>query len=346
MSHPAPVPALTVAGTGSYLPHEPIGLQTYLAAGLTLSPMDNGPLTRPPARRHHVKPGERAAEMIERAARPMFDRLGVDPASGVDLLLTNVLLPDDLFTGCGADTAARLGLTPHSILDVHNSGCASFPYMLMLASAMLAAQGGRGALIANVQNTAGQIFDQSANRLKNHSVVAGDGCGVAYVTVGGGSTGDAGGRVLGVRTRNTPSAARDVGMATDDGRLYWESGSSVLDVRFDPDRTAATLELGNRIVPEVVRELAAECGFAVEDINVLITNQPNRVFLRNWREGLGLPPERHLDTYDDCGNLYGAAAPVTLHQAVSDGRVRPGDLVVVAGFAHAGDFAAAAAIRW
>lgn len=337
-----PAPPLAVAGTGSYLPHEPIDLRAYVAAGLTLSPMDNGPLVRPPARRHHIKPGERAAEMIERAARPMFDRLGLDPARDVDLLLTNVLLPDDLFTGCGADAAERLGITPASILDVHNSGCASFPYMLMLASAMLAAQGGRGALIANVQNTAGQIFDQPDNRLKQHSVVAGDGCGVAYVT----AATDTGARVLGVRTRNTPSAARDVGMATGDGRYYWESGSSVLDVRFDPERTAATLALGNRIVPELVREVAAECGFAVEDIDVLITNQPNRIFLRNWRDALGLPAERHLDTYDDYGNLYGAAAPITLHRAAAEGRVRPGDLVVLAGFAHAGDFAAAAAIRW
>ncbi|MFE0766373.1 3-oxoacyl-ACP synthase III family protein [Streptomyces smyrnaeus] len=330
--------AVGIAGTGSHLPHEPIGVETYLAAGLELSPMDNGPLLRPPQWRHHVKPGDRAAELIERAALPMFERLGVDPAAEVDLLLTNVLLPDDLFTGCGADTADRLGITPESIIDLHNGGCASFPYMLKIATGLMAAHGARGALIANVQNTAGQIFAQPGNRFKQHSVVAGDGCGVAYLTA------DASSRLLGVRTRNTPATARDVGMATEDGRHYWESGSGVLDVQFDAAKTKETLDLGNRIVPELVRELAQEHGFAVEDIDVLITNQPNRIFLRNWRTALGLPPERHLDTYDLYGNLYGAAAPVTLHRALTDGRIEPGDLVVTAGFAHAGDFAAAAAL--
>ncbi|CAM5279237.1 hypothetical protein SALBM135S_08618 [Streptomyces alboniger] len=56
--------------------------------------------------------------------------------------------------------------------------------------------------------------------------------------------------------------------------------------------------------------------------------------------------KRHLDTFDRCGNLYGAAVPVTLDQAARDGELRDGDLVVMSGFAHAGDFAAAAAVRW
>ncbi|MEU5977244.1 3-oxoacyl-[acyl-carrier-protein] synthase III C-terminal domain-containing protein [Streptomyces sp. NPDC047315] len=335
-------PAVGIVGTGSYLPHEPIDLEHYLAAGLELSPMDRGPLFRPPQRRHHVKPGDRASELIERAALPMFDRLGLDPARHVDLLLTNVLLPDDLFTGSGADTAHRLGIAPRTVLDVHNGGCASFQYMMEIAATFVGAGRARGVLVANVQNTAGQIFEQDGNRFKQHSLVAGDGCGVAYLAAGA----ETGGRLLGVRTRNTPSTARDIGMATDDGRHYWESGPSVLDVRFDPAVTKDTVEFGNRIVPELVRELADECGFDVADVDAFITNQPNRIFLRNWRTELDIEEERHLNTYDRYGNLYGAAVPVTLHDAVTRGRIAPGDLVVTAGFAHAGDFAAACAFRW
>lgn len=343
---PVPTPSAAgvqpvgIAGTGSYLPHEPISLDTYVAAGLQLTPMDNGPLFRAPTLRHHIEPGERAAELVERAAAPMFERLGIDPARDVDLLITNVLLPDDLFTGCGADAAARLGIAPEWIVDLHNGGCASFQYMLKIASSIMAGSGARGALIANVQNTAGQIFDLPGNRFKSHGVGAGDGCGVAYVTAG------AEHRLLGVRTRNTPATARDLGMATPDGRRYWQSGDSVLDVQFDAAKTKETLDLGNRLVPEVVRELAEQCGFAVEDIDVLITNQPNRIFLRNWRTALGLDATRHLDTYDRFGNLYGAGVPVTLHDAVTAGRIESGALVVMAGFAHAGDFAAAAAFQW
>lgn len=332
-----------IVGTGSYLPHEPISLESYIQAGLEVTPMDNSPLLRAPQFRHHVAPGERASAMIEKAARPMFERLGVDPARDVDVLITNVLLPDDLFTGCGADTAHRLGMAPEWIIDLHNGGCASFQYMLKIVSTIVASGGARTALIANVQNTAGQVFDLTDNRFKSHSVTAGDGCGVVYVTA---DAGEDHARLLGVRTRNTPATARDLGVCKGEDRYYWQSGNNAIDVQFDADKTKQTLALGNRLVPELVSELACACGFAVEDIDILITNQPNRIFLRNWRTSLGIAEERHVDTYDQYGNLYGAGVPVTLHDAVTTGRVKPGDLAVMAGFAHAGDFAAAAAFRW
>ncbi|WP_245766751.1 3-oxoacyl-[acyl-carrier-protein] synthase III C-terminal domain-containing protein [Streptomyces colonosanans] len=79
---------------------------------------------------------------------------------------------------------------------------------------------------------------------------------------------------------------------------------------------------------------------------MLVTNQPNRIFLKNWRQALKLDEAQHLDTFDRYGNLYGAAVPVTLDRAARAGALRDGDLVVMSGFAHAGDFAAAAAVRW
>ena len=83
-----------------------------------------------------------------------------------------------------------------------------------------------------------------------------------------------------------------------------------------------------------------------KDIDLLVTNQPNRAFLRNWREALELPASKHLDTFDECGNLFAAGIPVNLDRAISDGQVKPGDVVMMAAFAHAGDFAGAAALRW
>ena len=87
-------------------------------------------------------------------------------------------------------------------------------------------------------------------------------------------------------------------------------------------------------------------GLSAKDIDLLVTNQPNRVFLRNWREALELPESRHLDTFDECGNLFGAGIPINLDRAISDGQVKAGDVVMMAAFAHAGDFAGAAAVRW
>jgi 3-oxoacyl-[acyl-carrier-protein] synthase III len=103
---------------------------------------------------------------------------------------------------------------------------------------------------------------------------------------------------------------------------------------------------GNRMVPEMIFEACREAGVIVREIDLLVTNQPNPYFLRNWREALELPQEAHPDTFDNYGNMFGAAIPITLEHAIVDGRLNSGDLLALAGFAHAGDYAAAAIIRW
>ncbi|KUJ69190.1 3-oxoacyl-ACP synthase [Streptomyces albus subsp. albus] len=331
---------LGIVDFGSYLPENVVGPEFFADESAPADPLAELPLFRVPATRHHVAREDRAADMIAKAARPLFERLGREPAGNVDVLITNVLLPDELFTGIGAEAADRLGCTPEWIVDLHNGGCASFMYMLRLAEKIMADGSARTALIANVQNTAGQMFAQSDVRKLSHAPMPGDGCGVAYLELGGPSP------VLGVTTRNIPEYAYDLGLVTPDKRKYWEPGTGQMDIHFDETKTTEILQRGNTLVPELVQALCAELDVPTEEIDLLVTNQPNRIFLKNWREALGLPDERHLDTFDRFGNLYGAAVPITLDQALRAGRVRDGDLVVMSGFAHAGDFASAAAVRW
>lgn len=330
---------VSILDFGSYLPETEVGVDFYAADGRDVAFADS-PLFRAPKARRHVAPGERAAEMIEKATLPMLERLGRAPAD-IDILLTNVLLPDLPFTGCGAEVAQRLGWTPEWILDVHNSGCASFLYMIKLAGALMNSGGGaRTALLCNVQNTAGQLFTQSDIRTQPHAAGPGDGCGVAFLEAGDTSP------VLALLTRNFPEYATDVGVQTADGRRYWEPGTGQMDVRFTESRIPVILNQGNTVVPALVKDLCAEIGTAPSDVDVLVTNQPNRMYLRNWQAGLRIDPGRHLDTFDRFGNLYGAGVPVTVDHALREGALHDGELLVMAAFAHAGDFAAAAAVRW
>jgi 3-oxoacyl-[acyl-carrier-protein] synthase-3 len=329
-----------IAGFASHLPGEQIGVDFFFGTNGDGDPLADNPLLRAPAHRHHIGPGESAAEMIETAAQELFERLGLEPEDNIDLLVTNVLLPDVPITGSGAAVAARLGCRPEWIVDLHNGGCASFSYMLKLTEGLMASGRAKTALLCNVQNTAGRIFVHPELRPHPQAAIPGDGCGLAYVVAGGGSP------VLAVETRNEPSFAADMSMARADGTQYWEPSSNQAMISFNRDRFREIIERGNRLVPEIVRELCERIGVASSEIDVLVTNQPNRLFLKNWREALEIDPNRHVDTFDRFGNLYGAGVPVTLDHAVREGTVRDGDLVVLAGFAHAGDFAAAAALRW
>ncbi|HUA74723.1 MAG TPA: 3-oxoacyl-[acyl-carrier-protein] synthase III C-terminal domain-containing protein [Solirubrobacteraceae bacterium] len=335
---PSPGDEMRIVGFGSYLPEHRVGADYFFEDG---DPLAANALLRAPSFRHHAAPEERGAEMIERAARPMFERLGLDPRDCVDILLTNVLLPDNPITGSGAEVAHRLGSQPEVIIDLHNAGCASFMYMLKLARALIRDGAGRTALLCTVQNCAGKLCALPQARTKAPSAIPGDGCGVAYVTAG-----EDGGAVLAIETRNVPSYALDMKIGAPDGRSYWEPGTSELSITVDTKNLSEILKHGNEIIPTLVTAVCEQIGRAPADVDVLVTSQPNRVYLHNWSQALQIDPARHIDTFDRFGNLMSASVAVTMDHAAREGKLHPGDLVVMAGFAHAGDFAAAAAMRW
>ncbi len=134
-------------------------------------------------------------------------------------------------------------------------------------------------------------------------------------------------------------------LAIDPPRKWWQPGPGEGCIGFTESKITEVLARGNRQVPEVALAVCDRIGLHSKDIDLLVTNQPNRVFLRNWREALEVPRERHRDTFDECGNLFGAGIPVNLDRAISDGQVKTGEVVLMVAFAHAGDFAGAAAVR-
>ena len=256
------------------------------------------------------------------------------------MLITHTQLPDMPFYGGGAGMAHRLGMKPNWVLDLHNGGCAAFVLGLKVARNLLASGEGQTALIAVAQNSAGQVFDQPTVRRKAQASVPGDGAAVGLVTVSDESP------IIDVECRTYGEYAGDMTIAVDPPRKWWQPGPGELHIGFTESKITKVLARGNRQVPEVAYAVCDRIGMKPKDLDLLVTNQPNRVFLRNWREALELPKERHVDTFNDCGNLFAAGIPINFDRAISDGTLKKGDVVMMAAFAHAGDFAGAAAIKW
>jgi 3-oxoacyl-[acyl-carrier-protein] synthase III len=177
-------------------------------------------------------------------------------------------------------------------------------------------------------------------RRKAQAAVPGDGAAVGLLTVSDRSP------VLDIECRTYGEYAGDMTVEIDPPRKYWAAGPGEPSLGFTEGKITKVLARGNRLVPEVSYAVCDRIGVKPKDIDLLVTNQPNRAFLRNWRDALELPKERHVDTFEECGNLFAAGIPVNLDRAISDGQLKAGDLVMMAGFAHAGDFAGAAAVRW
>jgi 3-oxoacyl-[acyl-carrier-protein] synthase-3 len=331
--------SVSLIDVSTYLPGEPISADYYAQFAESDDLRDNV-MFRAPKFRHHVAEDETAIDMVERAAAGLVERHGQDTIAGADILITHTQMPDMPFYGGGGGMAHRLGMKPNWVLDLHNGGCAAFVLALKVARTLIESGEGRTALIAIAQNAAGQAFDQPTVRRKAQSSVPGDGAAVGLVTMSDQSP------ILDIECRTYGEFAGDMTLAVDPPRKWWQPGTGEGYIGFTESKITKVLARGNRQVPEVSYAVADRIGVKPKDLDLLVTNQPNRAFLRNWREALELPKERHRDTFEDCGNLFAAGIPINLDRAITAGQLKKGDIVMMSAFAHAGDFAGAAAVRW
>jgi 3-oxoacyl-[acyl-carrier-protein] synthase-3 len=333
------LPPVSLIDVASYLPGDSVGTE-YFTPYMRSDRMAKNVMFRSPKGRHHVDREETPMDMVAKAIEPLVERHGAQAISGVDVLLTHTQLPYNPIVGCGSEVARRLGMRPGWVLDIQNSGCAAFVYMMSLARMILRTTDARSALIATIQNSAGTVFTQPDIRKLAQAPVPGDGCGVGLLVKSNEAP------ILDVECRTYPEFGGDMDFNTGSDRKWWEPGEGQGCVSFTESKITKVFARGNRLVPEIALEVCDRIGVKGRDIDTFVTNQPNRLFLRNWHDALELPAERHPDTFDRCGNLFGAGIPVTLDIENQAGRLRNGSIVLLAAFAHAGDFAGAAAVRW
>lgn len=330
---------VSLVDVASYLPENRVSLDYFLNYA-EHDELANNTMFRAPQFRHHAAPNETATDMIEQACRAIIERHGMSKLQKIDILITHSQLPDTPFVGCGGEVAHRLGIHPEWIIDLHNGGCASFVYMLKLARQIMQSAGVHSALIACAQNCAGQIFTQPEVRKSAQAAIPGDGAGVGLLELSDISP------ILDIECRHYVEYAGEMQCVASPPRKYWQPGPGQCKIGFTEQNITKVLLRGSRQVPDVVQAVCDKIGIAPSELGMLITNQPNRTFLKNWQTSLAIPAERYPDTFNHCGNLFGAAIPVTLDSIVSAGQLPIGSILMLAGFAHAGDFAGAAAIRW
>ena len=148
--------------------------------------------------------------------------------------------------------------------------------MMSVARSLMTTMGAKTALLCNVQTSAGRVFAHPDNRFLPQAAVPGDGCGVGYLVASDESP------VRAIATRSYGEFSADMQVKSDDGGAWWAPRTTPLHIDFTESRVATIVSRGNALVPKIIREACAAAELDVEDIDVLVTNQPNPVFLRNW----------------------------------------------------------------
>lgn len=288
--------------------------------------------------RHWIEGDVGASELAEHASRAALAEAGLQP-SDIDLILFATLSPDLNFPGSACLLQARLGIPGVAAMDIRNQ-CTGFLYGLKTADAFIRAGMARNVLLvgAEVHSTGLDI----STRGRDVAVLFGDGAGAAVV---GPSSDDS-------RVIDTELHA--------DGRhaeiLMVEAPAS----RLNPRLTVEMMEAGRHFpkmdgrsvfkhacerLPEVIQSILARNGFSLSDVDVMVPHQANLRINEMVAKQLGFPPDRVVHNIQRYGNTTAASIPIALHEAVQDGRIQKGQLVLLAGFG-AGLTWGASLVRW
>ncbi len=318
-----------VRGVGSYLPAETL---TNADLAKFVDTSDEWIVERSGIReRHRAAPDEFTSDLATHAARAALAHAGID-ARDIDLVVVATATPDYTFPATAVEVQARLGITHGFAYDLQ-AVCSGFVFGLATADAQIKAGLAKRALVIGAE-TFTRILDWSD---RTTCVLFGDGAGAVVLEAaeGEGTSADRG--IL-------ASSLRSDGRHRE--KLYVDGGPS-------RTQTAGHLRMEGKEVfkhavtnlADVIEVLFHETGLTSADIDWFVPHQANRRIIDATGKRLGIPPEKVVMTLQHHGNTSAASIPLALDVAVKDGRIKPGDMVMLE--AMGGGFTwGAVLLRW
>ena len=276
--------------------------------------------------RTHAGPGEATSDFAIRSARECLEQANVS-ADDVDLIIVATMTPDHLCPSTACLVQHALGCSQAAAIDV-NAACTGFVYALVMASQFVKTGCSRNALVIGAE-TLTVIMDPED---KKTYPLFGDGAGtvlltaddepseekssgiISYKLASDGSFGDAL-IVPGCGSRSPPSTEvieKRQQFLKMDGRTIFKWAV--------------------RLLPEIVKETLEMASMTLEDVDLFIPHQANTRIIDAAVDAMGMDPEKVFVNLDRYGNTSAASIPVAIVEAVEQGRIKPGDNVLMVGF--------------
>jgi 3-oxoacyl-[acyl-carrier-protein] synthase-3 len=270
---------------------------------------------------------EALSDLALPACRDALAEAGIE-GKDIDLLIVATVTPDMAFPSTGAILADILGAADAAAYDL-SAGCTGFMYALAQAYGMLAGGLSKRALVVG-----GDILSRILDWTDRSTLVLfGDGAGAVVLE----SVPERG--FLGF----------ELGADGGGGESLWlpGSGSRVFEhpERFVKMNGREVFKFATRVLVQSAEELLATCGVSIDDVDLYIPHQANVRIIDHATRKLGIPSERVVVNVDRYGNTSSGSIPLALADAAADGRLRPGQLVLMTGMG-AGLTWGSALIRW
>jgi len=304
-----------IAGIGSYLPKK---IVTNHDLEKTMDTSDEWIRERTGIKRRHIAGDDETTSSMGLAAAKLAMEMAGVGADDIDLIIVGTATPDKIFPATACIIQRQLGVKGCPAFDVH-AACSGFVFGLDLANRYVKTGGARTALV---------IGSETLSRITNWedrgtAVLFGDGAGAVVL-----------------------QASDEPGILSThihaDGEyeelLHVEQGVSV---GFDVTRAGgAYIKMeGNAVFRRAVatfdaiaRETVADLDGHLDDIDWFIPHQANMRIIMAAAKKLKMPMDRVIATVDEHANTSSASIPLALDEAVRDGRIKRGDVLLFAAF--------------
>lgn len=327
------MPSARIAGTGSYVPPRVL---TNADLEKLVDTSDEWILTRTGiSERHIASDDEATSDLAYHAAQAALEAAGLDPGD-LDMILVATATPDMFFPSTACILQDRLGARRAGGLDV-SAACSGFIYGLGVANGLIRAGTARAILLVGAETLTKIVNWQD----RNTCVLFGDGAGAVVLRADEGERGvlsvhlyadGSKGSLLilpGGGSRHPVSqAVLDAGLA----KIQMNSGNEVF-------------KLAVRAMEDAALTALKQNGFDVGDVDFIISHQANMRIISALGQRLGLPDHKVIMNLQKVGNTSAASIPLALDEAVRDGRVKAGHLVLLCAFGG-GLTWASSLIRW
>ena len=310
-----------ILGSGSYLPER---IVTNAELSKRIDTSDEWIKTRTGIEQRHVAAdGEVTSDLALAAAERALESASVD-AKEVDLVVLATATPDHTFPATATTVQHRLGMSNGAAFDIQ-AVCSGFVYGLAVADNFIKAGQAKTVVLIGAE-TFSRILDWED---RGTCVLFGDGAGAVVIRAseadeseGPADTGHNRGRGILSTHLHSDGSTNDL--------LYVDGGPS-------STQTVGHLRMTGREVfrhavinlADIVEETLDANGLAPEYIDWLVPHQANKRILDGTARKLGLPEEKMVVTVDRHANTSAASIPLALDEAVRDGRIPRGDLVLM-----------------
>ena len=258
-------------------------------------------------------PDDTTTSLGVRAAREAMKSAGVGP-DDIDLIVCATSTADQIFPSTACLIQSELGVHQGGAFDVQ-AVCSGFAYAVANADALIRAGVAQRALVIGAE-VFSRILDWND---RSTCVLFGDGAGAIVLSAAD---------TPGVLVSRLHADGRQSGILSTPGSVRCGAVTGHPFLRMDGQ---AVFKLAVKLLAELAQETLEAAGLKVDDLDWLVPHQANVRILSATASRLGLPLDRVISTVGEHANTSAASVPLALAQAVQEGRLRPGQLIMLQG---------------